>query len=358
MENRIRLRIQKKIKETDQAGTLVLEPLDEPLDYRAGQFLTFIFRQLGPAEVRRSYSFSSAPAVDAFPSITVKKVPNGSASRFLVDRAQVGDVLEAIPPAGQFVLPESGGVPRDIFLMGGGSGITPLFSLLKQILYTEPRSRVTLVNANSNEHAIIFREALRAYAQRFSGQVHVVHFLSDSILPIADLRQIETPAEIRVQRISNALVPPLVEKQLHFERSKAQFFLCGPKTLMLKASQMLHYMQFGESQIHQEIFDIIKPYRPPGDVYRDSVAKIRFLGEDFIVPVKAGNTILEAAEKVGLELPYSCRSGICTTCTGRCVSGKVEMFTNAGRITTDMSNGIVLTCVGYPLTEEVQIRIG
>ncbi|MDX1942983.1 MAG: ferredoxin--NADP reductase [Saprospiraceae bacterium] len=358
METRIKLRIRDKIKETERAATLVLESLGGPLIYRAGQFLTLIFNNLGPKAFRRSYSFSSTPGVDAFPTITVKKVPNGSASRFLVDQVQIGDILEAISPAGQFILPEDDGSPRDIFLIGGGSGITPLFSILKQVLHFEPQSRVTLIVANSNENAIIFRQALLDLIKIFPERLKIIHFLSNTLMPISYLREAENPAEIRLERLSNALVEALILQCLHFDRKNAQFFLCGPKNLMLKASQMLHYLQFGETQVHQEVFDIIEPYRPPKDLYKNSQVFIEFSGKNFLVPVKAGDTILEAAEKAGLALPYSCRSGICTTCIGKCTSGRVEMFTNAGQITTDISNGIVFTCVGYPLTPEVSIKIG
>lgn len=357
METRIKLCIRDKIKETERATTLVLESLDVPLRYRAGQFLTLVFDQLAPKTFRRSYSFSSTPGVDIFPAITVKKVPNGSASRYLVDQVQIGDVLEAIAPAGQFILPEDDGF-RDIFLIGGGSGITPLFAILKQVLHFEPQSRVTLILANSNENAIIFRQALLDLVKIFPERLKIIHFLSNTLMPISYLREAENPAEIHVERLSNALIGKVVVSHLHFDRKNAQFFLCGPKTLMLKASQMLHYLQFADRQIHQEVFDIIEPYRPPKDFYKDAQVRIEFSGKNFLVPVKAGDTILEAAEKIGLELPYSCRSGICTTCTGRCTSGRVEMFTNAGQITTDISNGIVFTCVGYPLTPEVSIEIG
>ncbi len=358
MENRIKLSIREKIKEPEHVATLVLEPLSNEFNYYPGQFLTFIFKDSNAKEFRRSYSFSSTPGVDNFPTITVKKMPNGSASRYLVDHVQVGDVVEAIPPAGQFLLPKSTGKARDIFLIGGGSGVTPLFSILKQILHFELESRVTLFLANSNEQTIIFRKQLRQLAKEFPTQLKAIHFLSDTKMILSELRELEVPVEIRIQRISNALVAQLVEQHLHFDRRDAQFFLCGPKTLMLKASQMLRYMQFDENQIHQEIFGIIEPYRPPRDVYKDSQVRIQFFGKNFLVPVKAGDTILEAAEKIGLELPYSCRSGICTTCTGRCTSGKVEMFTNAGQINTDMSNGVVFTCVAYPLTDKVEIEIG
>ncbi len=358
MENRIQLRIREKIRETATATTLVLEPIDKAFYYKAGQFITLIFNNLGSKEFRRSYSFSSTPGVDKFPSITVKKIPNGSTTRYLVDQTQVGDVLEAIHPAGQFTLPEKEGAPRDIFLIGGGSGITPLFSILKQVLHFESQSSITLIVANSNENSIVFRQSLHDFAHSFSKQLKIIHFLSNTLAPLKDLRQAEQPAEIRLERLSNALVEELVAAHLQFDRKQAQFFLCGPKNLMLKASQMLHYLQFKEHQIHQETFTIVEPYRPPGELYADSQVQIHYQEKTYDIWVDGGQTILEAAEAVGLELPYSCRSGICTTCAGRCVAGAVEMFTQVGRISTELSNNVVFTCVGYPLTPLVRINIG
>jgi len=357
MKNRIKLRVTDKIQETDSAVTLQFEPINGKLDYEAGQFLTFLFDDLDVQPFRRSYSFCSAPRVDDFVAVTVKRVPNGVASRYLTQYARVGDELESLLPAGQFTLPPSPGAPRDIFLIGGGSGITPLFSILKYVLKFEPASHVTLINANSNENAIIFREQLRALAKKYPRQLTVIHLLSTHFDDLSNLRQAEAPAEVRIQRLSNALVQRLVERQLKFEKKHAQFFLCGPKNLMLKASMMLHFMQFPEERIHQEVFTITKPYRPSSAQYSDSEVAIRHHGAGFRIPVKGGQTILEAAEAMGVELPFSCRSGICTTCAGQCVAGRVEMFTQAGQITTDDSEGVVFTCVGYPLTPEVEIDL-
>lgn len=358
MENRIQLRIREKIKETVTATTLVLEPLQDNWKYQGGQFLTLIFNKWGAKEFRRSYSFSSTPGVDVFPTITIKKIPNGSATRYLVDETKTGDILNAIHPAGQFVLPSSNGAPRDVLLIGGGSGVTPLFSILKQVLYFEPQSRVTLILANSNEQNIIFRQQLRDLSQQFYRRFQLIHFLSEARDSIYHLRQAEAPAEIHLERISNALIEKMVTTHLHFQPQDAQFFLCGPKNLMLKASQMLHYLQFSSEQIHQETFTIVAPHRPPSELYKDSLLQIQYHNQLFLVPLKGGQTILEAAENMGLELPYSCRSGICTACKSRCLSGEAEMYLPSERISTKSSDNIVFTCVGYPLTERVEIEIG
>ncbi len=358
MENRIRLRIRERIRETDRATTLLLEPLDVAMSYQAGQFITLIFRQFGAKELRRSYSFSTTPGVDQWPAITIKKIPNGRVSRYLADQVREGDVLEAIPPAGQFLLPPAKAAARDVVLIGGGSGIAPLYAILKQALQEEPHSCITLIVANSNEQEIIFRRQLRILAQRFPRRLQIIHLLSTTSVPLQTLQTQEAPAQIRVQRLSNELVQQLVNEHLKYEAQHADFFLCGPKNLMLKASQMLRYMQFGATQIHQEIFDIVTPHRPQAAAYPNSMAHIRLRGQEFYIPVKAGETILEAAGRAGVELPYSCRSGICTACKAKHRGGEVEMFIYNGPITTRESDGIIFTCVGYPLTETVSLEIG
>lgn len=356
MEHRIRLQVLQKIQETKDAVTLLLQS-DTPIDYQAGQFLTFIFDHLEAKPIRRSYSISSAPGVDKHLAITVKKVSNGSASRYLVDKIQAGAVLEALLPAGQFVLPPYSGKPRDIFLIGGGSGITPLFAILKYVLHFEKDSRVIMLNANSNENSVIFRKQLLHLAKHFPTRFRCVYFLSNTISPVAELQQMEAPLIIRQARISNALIQQLVFANLTFCAEDAVFFLCGPKNLMLKVSQTLPFLGFDKKQIRQEIFDIVKPYRPPRDLYGDSQVRLNFQDMVFEFPLIAGQTVLEAAEAAGLDLPYSCRSGICNTCLAKCTAGELEMFTAQGQISTVQSDGIVFTCVAYPLTDEVALEI-
>jgi ring-1,2-phenylacetyl-CoA epoxidase subunit PaaE len=144
-DHTISLKLREIIRETDDAKTFVFETLDgSRLDYQAGQFLTFLLHVHGH-EVRRSYSMSSAPGVDAFPAITVKRVPNGEISRLWVDHVRTGDIFNVLPPSGRFVLEKEDAGEHDIVLIGAGSGITPLFSLLKQTLSQETESYVKLI---------------------------------------------------------------------------------------------------------------------------------------------------------------------------------------------------------------------
>lgn len=357
MSQRIQLRIADKIKETDLATTLILEPLGEEVSYRAGQFLTFIFDKLGPTQIRRSYSLSSAPGVDEHLAITVKKVPNGAVSRFLVDGARPGSVLEALLPAGQFTIETQREHPRDIFLIGGGSGITPLFSLLKYLLHHEPQSRVTLIDANRNEDHMIFRDRLVELARSYPYQLRILAFLSDPKQDLHRLRVEMDPVELRWGRLSNALIEDLVVRNRRHPPERSRFFLCGPQGLLIKAENTLGFMGYTGEQVKREIFTVKTVFRPNPDRFPHSQVRLQLEGKQYQFPVLPGQHILEAAQRAGIDLPYSCLSGICTTCSAQCRLGEVEMYTQEGRLDTRSTHGLVLTCVGYPRTPVVKLEV-
>ncbi len=179
-EGTLSLRIKKIIPETPDTRTFVLEPIEStPLTYQPGQFLTFLLDVNGH-EVRRSYSMSSAPGVDALPAVTIKRVANGEISRYWHDHVEVGTLLKALPSAGRFTLEPADGTARDIVLIGAGSGITPLFSLLKYVLTNESESRVTLLYASRRERSIIFGEQLDEWQQRYPERLEIMHVLKST----------------------------------------------------------------------------------------------------------------------------------------------------------------------------------
>lgn len=354
MEHRITFRVKEKIRETPRATTLVLDTGEKELSYLPGQFLTFLFPASGAPPVRRSYSLCTTPGVDPDPAITVQKVVNGSISRYLVETVRPGDTLTALAPAGRFTLPVDPEGGRDLFFFGGGSGITPLFSLIKSFLTEEPDSRVHLLYANRNERTIIFRKKLRDWAARFPGRFHCHHLLSDPE-DLAAFRAADAPVLAQRGRLSNFLVEGFVTREMQGETRRAHFFLCGPRGLMLKTEQTLGFLGFDPEQVHKEIFTVTGAFRPPEAQFPDCRVSIHQDGRVHQFDLSGGETILEAARRTGLKLPYSCLSGICTTCAARGLSGKVVMYTQEGRLDSDLTHGTVLTCVGYPVTEEVAL---
>lgn len=342
----ILLRVREVIVESYDVRTFVFERVDGgKLAYEAGQFLTFLIDRHGH-EVRRSYSMSSAPDVDAYPFITVKRVPNGEISRFWIDSVQVGDIFIALPPSGRFTLPKSSGVPRDIVLIGAGSGITPLFSILKHVLSSETTDKVTLLYANRNENSTLFMEQLREWETRFPERIQVIHIHSQPSDQWHGIRG----------RINNTRLEQMIDGALTYSRKNARFFICGPFELMRSAEITLHYMGFGKEQVRRENF-VIRSAPPVERVELPHHIRVIFKDNRYDVYVPENKTILQAALDAGIHLPYSCKGGSCATCAGVCKSGQVHMTINDVLTDGDLAQGWILTCTGYPQDDHVVIEI-
>ncbi|HEX8529802.1 MAG TPA: FAD-binding oxidoreductase, partial [Cytophagales bacterium] len=221
MSDLLHLRIRRVIPLTPEATTFAFETLDgTPLPYQPGQFLTLLVTVNGRA-LRRSYSFSSAPGIDLYPAVTVKRIANGEVSRYLLTHWREGDQVTALPPTGRFTLGPSPVAPRDVFLVGAGSGITPLFSLLKALLRDEPASRITLIYSNQNEHTALFWRDINDLTARHPN-LTTIHLLGD---PTPATRQY-------LGRLNIGLLEKLVNEHLHLGRERAEFYVCGPFAYM------------------------------------------------------------------------------------------------------------------------------
>ena len=344
-DHTISLRLREIIRETDDAKTFVFETSGgSTLNYKAGQFLTFLIDMHGH-EVRRSYSMSSAPGVDAFPAITVKRVPNGEISRFWIDTVKTGDTFKVLAPSGRFVLEKEDAGARDIVLIGAGSGITPLFSLLKQTLTQEPESRVTLIYASRNVRNTLFWAQITDWQERFPERLRVIHIHSQ---PAEDWAGIQG-------RINNTRLEQLVAKSIRFKREDARFFICGPFELMRSAGITLHFMGFHSEQIRKENFVIPSP-PPPPPVSNPHRITLDFRGSKYGLLVPAHSTVLDAALAEGIQLPYSCKGGRCASCAAVCTSGKVHMSVNEVLTDRDLTEGWILTCSSYVDSDDVTIE--
>ncbi len=345
MENHtIALTVAEIIPETSDTSTFVLIHADgQPLPYAPGQFLTFLL-EINGHEIRRSYSMSSAPGVDAWPAVTVRRLVNGSVSRYWHDTVAVGTVLHALPPAGRFTLEASDGQPRDVVLVGAGSGITPLFSMLKNLLTYELQSQVTLLYASRRERSIIFQEALEEWQKRFPDRLKLIHVLSQPTDNWTGIRG----------RINNYRLERLVGENLRFAPERAVFFLCGPFEMMRTADITLRFMGFTPHQIRKENF-VIDPAPPPPVHSEDQVVQLNFKNEEYQLEVPAYTTLLQAGLTHGLPIPYSCRGGSCGTCAALCRAGQVRMSINQVLTTRDLAQGWILTCTAYPESDGVEI---
>jgi ring-1,2-phenylacetyl-CoA epoxidase subunit PaaE len=346
-DSTIALRVREIIRESDDTKTFVFERTDgTEFIYKAGQFLTFLIPMHGH-EVRRSYSMSSAPDVDMYPAITVKRVSNGEISRFWIDTVQINDTFIALPPSGRFTFEESDNEPRDIVLIGAGSGITPLFSILKQALATETASRITLIYASRNVRNTLFHDQIVDWQNRFPERLQVINVHSQ---PSDEWNGIRG-------RINNTRLEQLVNKSLRHDRHNARFFICGPFDLMRAAEITLHFMGFSNVQIRKENF-VITPPPPPPPISNPHTITLHYREHTYSLLVPSHTTILDAALASGIQLPYSCKGGRCSTCAGVCTSGSVHMSVNEVLTDRDLQEGWILTCSAYPDNDDVILNIG
>lgn len=348
----LRLRISHIQAETADATSYFLAPADGlPVPYSAGQFLTLVLTHNGH-EVRRSYSLASAPAVDAQLRLTIKRVPNGEISRWLHNTLRVGDVLTSLAPAGRFTPDDN--QTGDVLLFGAGSGITPLFGLLKQILATQPNQRVTLLYSNSTEKSIIFRTELDDWQRRYPDRFRIVHLLSSPSDDWPGRR-----GNVRPGRLNNVLLEHLLPDLIGAsERASLHCYVCGPADYMRMVRFTLIVGGFRPEQIKQEDF-VIRPVTlaPPPALAVDRTVRLRRRGQDAEITVPAYKSILQAALDEGIRLPYSCRGGRCSTCVARCTAGRVHMTINDVLTERDLADGYVLTCTGYPESDGVVLEV-
>lgn len=340
------LRINEIRQEGYNAITLILEEVSQKsISYLAGQFLTLIV-YIGQRELRRSYSLCSSPDIDPFLAITIKRVENGEVSRYLIDHLKEGDVLKALPPTGRFTLKINPLKRRHFFLIGAGSGLTPLFSLLKTILFKESSSKVTLIVSQRNEKSTLYLKEIQALAVKFHGRLNVITLYSEPF----------HHAHPRV-RLNIDLLEKIVNSNLSFEKETAQFFICGPFEYMRMARMTLIYMGFEESQIQRENF-ISKTFNSENfPSFPTRTINLIYKGKNIAIEVPSGKTILKAALENGISLVYSCQAGICSTCVGLCKEGKVHMSNNQVLTDNEVKAGQILTCVSYPETDGVVIEV-
>lgn len=333
-------------QETAYAKTFFLQPANgEKLNYKAGQFVTLLFTEYG-REVRRSYSISSTPGVDDEISITVKKMPNGNISRWLIDEAKVGDILNALPPAGMFTINTNPQLKRHIFLIAAGSGVTPIFSLLKAVLHNEPLSFVTLIYSNSHYKSTIFLSQIKKLEKEFEEKLHVEWLFSDN-------------PYIFKARLSSTLLEDLLHKHLKNAKHDALIYTCGPYDFMQMVQIVALTNGFNKANIRREVFvdpedtEIEKPYFDTTD--RSITLIYNEVKHHLTVPYQ--ESILTAALDKGIKLPYSCRAGRCSSCRCTVKQGIVFMHYNEVLTDADLANGFALTCTGHPATDDVVVEI-
>ncbi len=345
MNDYVNLRVVDVRQETTDTRSLILEPENgEALHYKAGQFLTLIFDEHGREE-RRSYSLSSAPALNEPMTLTVKRVPNGAYSRYLVDRVTPGTLLRSIGVAGFFTLPSTFENTKGFFFFAAGGGIAPVLPLIKTILVTSTLPRVVLVYSNSSPKTTIFLNEIQALLNTYGSRFSVELLFSNA-------------QNLLRARLSKFLVAELVNvTYADLPKSETLYYLCGPYPYMQMITIVLLTEGVPDVNIRKEIFNPDKPpvreLPPDQDPHEVTVY---FKGTRNSYVSQYPETILSTALQNGIRLPYSCEAGKCGTCAATCESGKVWMSYNEVLTASDIRDRRVLTCTGYPVGGDIVLR--
>jgi 3-ketosteroid 9alpha-monooxygenase subunit B len=336
------LRVAKVIEETHDAKSFVLEvppELESAFHCRAGQFLTFRIPWRG-FRIARCYSLSSCPETGEPPKVTVKRVDDGRMSNWMNDQLAPGDRIEVRPPAGSFLLRDAPGRPLCMF--AGGSGITPVISLIKSAL-ASTRRRIRLIYANRDARSVIFEAELAELGRRHPGRLEVQHHLDERSGLLGARELAARVGELR----------------------DADFYVCGPTPYMEAVEAALESLGVDRLRIHFERFvSAVDPDRRAAataapatspSAAQPSSFRLTFEKRTHDVPYLPGKTLLECAKLAGIEPPFSCEEGYCSCCMALLREGKVEMATHEALSARDLAAGFVLTCQSRPLTREIWV---
>ena len=345
------------IPETPDAKTYVLEEANgKPVTWDAGQSLTFLFSHLGH-EIRRSYSICTTQGIDKHVAITVKKKENGEVSRHILRTWQPGTLVNSLPPAGRFIIDTDPAQKRQLWFIAAGSGIVPMLALIKKVLFQEPASHITLLYQNHDERNIIYQQPLQQLAMQYPQRFNRIDLLSNPI-----------DADTKPARLNNWLLEKIVSDNLPSTSAYAEasadkalrtmvFYTCGPEPFMRMVQFTLRVLGFSEDQLRKEHF-VIEAIRKPAFTIPSTVFKVvlHYAHQTHHFTTAWPDTILQAAQKQGIDLPYSCNTGRCATCAAHCRKGSVIMSNNEVLTDGDLQGGLVLTCTGYA-TADLELEL-
>jgi ring-1,2-phenylacetyl-CoA epoxidase subunit PaaE len=343
-------------KETEKAvciGFDIKPEIADRFSFKHGQYIT-LKHTINGEEVRRSYSICSA--VDEPLRIGVKQVEDGVFSTWANSQLLTGDLIEVAPPEGRFTSELQPEKSKNYLCMAAGSGITPILSIVKTLLKKEPLSNVTLLYGNQRVGTMMFKEELLALKNRYLSRFQLINILS----------QEEQDIEILNGRINNRKGGELCSRLLDLS-SVDDFFLCGPESMISEVSRGLTGEGIPESKIHYELFAssaedaqiVVAKHHQRSEKLGGQVSKVTVVldGRKSNFDLAAdGENVLDAAMAHGMDVPYSCKGGVCATCKAKLISGEVEMDLNHSLSEEEVANGYVLTCQSHPISKKVEIN--
>ena len=346
------LRVAEVVPETSEANSIRFDippGLREKFAFKAGQHLT-LRATLDGEEVRRNYSLCTAPDDEDW-MVTVKRIAGGQFSNWVGDHLKPGDVIDVMPPHGSFTTEFDPQQSRRYAAFAGGSGITPVISLIRTALKQEPGSRFTLFYGNRDSSSVIFLDALADLKDRYLGRFELYHFLAEE----------EGDVELFNGMLDKATCANAIEHLVGDPRRVDAWFICGPGPMMDAAEAALLERDVGRDRIHIERFTADRP----SAAVAQEIAELQTKAAGATVSVTLdGRTrrvqftesnILDSARAAGLPAPFACKAGVCATCRAKVTSGKVEMAARYGLTDEEVAAGYVLTCQSVPVGDGVAV---
>ena len=353
------LRVANKVSQTDDASVIYLDTEGkEEFGFHAGQYITLRVDVDGREE-RRAYSLCTSPD-DADFGFCVKRLKGGKVSNYLLDELQTGQTLDVMPPDGRFAADTEPEQRKTYYLIGAGSGITPLMSIARKVLGDEPGSAVHLLYGNRAEATIIFREELDEMSQQYRGQFTVEHILSRPARKKAGglggfFGKTKPTWEGRVGRVDARELTRFLDA--HASRTDANaYYICGPGAMIDTVEKELLRRGVPAKQVHTERF-VVAPAEgaPKIDTGAEATVAVTLDGTTHDITVPGDKTVLEVLVERGVNPPYSCTSGACSTCIAKVTSGEVKMDVNHALDPDEVAEGYCLTCQAHPVTGTVEL---
>lgn len=341
------LKIKDIRKETADSVSIALDISDDvknDFTYKSGQYITFKTTIEGE-EIRRSYSLCSSPKENEW-RVAVKKIEGGKFSSFANDVLAIGDSIEVMSPMGNFVLPENIDNKSFVFY-ASGSGITPVFSMIKSVLSTSTSSEATLVYGNRGFNSIIFREELEALKNTYMDRFRTIHVLSRESLG----------NDVQAGRIDKTKAVDIIKSLVSIDETDG-VFICGPESMILGVKEAYIESGLDAKNIHFELFGTTTKVevQQTNDEVITSRVKVILDGEEFDLNLASNEkNILDAALDAGADLPFACKGGVCCTCKAKILEGTATMTVNYALEPDEVEAGYVLTCQAHPTSEKLTV---
>ena len=349
------LEVSRVVPETENAVRVTLDvpdPLKPEFRFKPGQYLTFE-RRIEEEQVRRSYSICSIPGEPL--EVGIKLQPGGRFSTYANRAMRAGDRLDVATPEGTFVAANGESKGFSYFCIAAGSGITPVLSIARSVLKDDPTSRVTLLYGNKTTASMMFRHDLLALKNRYLDRFHLVPVFSEEL----------QDNELFNGRIDNAKGAEFIKRLLPLD-SFDEFYLCGPESMVSEVSRGLRGAGVAMQRIRYELFSAsaddaaerVRKHKERARLYGNDAARVSVrlnAKRHFFDLEYTGENLLDRAHAMGLDVPFSCKDGVCATCKARVLEGRVEMDVNHALSAQEVAQGYILSCQSHPLTAEVAL---